>query len=158
MVVRQLVRDEAGSTVCPECGNLLEVIEGQPVTVVDGKLNMEDTETHYECHHCHLSFRRLLQTDYFTAGDLPPKEHKHKHKKLVKATGTLEPMRLVRDAKGECECPRCGAVMQFVEGQPVRIVDGKLNMQDVLDHFSCPSCQSVYRRIAGTDYFQWHEE
>ena len=48
--------------------------------------------------------------------------------------------------------------MDFVEGGPVRVVDGKVDMDNVWDHFRCDHCSSVYRRIATTDYFQWSEK
>ncbi len=82
-----------------------------------------------------------------------PKEERH-----VKPTGDLQPMQLKREADGKCACPRCGTRMDFVEGQPVRIVDGKPDMENVMDHFHCPYCDSVFRRIATTDFFQYSEK
>jgi hypothetical protein len=156
MVPKQLICGTDGKRRCPECGNLLEFVEGEPVKIVQGKVNMDDTESHYVCSDCKLIFRPLVHTEYYNAYPLPKKVYK-KVKKAM-AVGDLQPMRLQRDASGHCECPRCGANMLFVEGEPVRIVDGKLNMHDVLDHFICDACSSVYRRIATTDYFQWHAE
>ena len=156
MEARKLVFGEDGKRICPECGGALDFIEGSPVKIIDGKLNMEDTEDHYSCTKCRLVFRPLVHTEYYIASDLPKKKHKKLHK--TASVGDLQPMQLKRDDKGKCACPRCKAQMRFVEGEPVRIIDGKLNMQDVLDHFICDECSSVYRRIAGTDYFQWHEE
>jgi hypothetical protein len=49
-------------------------------------------------------------------------------------------------------------MMKYVEGGAVTLVDGKPNMDDVLDRFACDSCGSVYRRIVNTDYFQWFEK
>ncbi|MBR3458982.1 MAG: hypothetical protein IKH16_12650, partial [Selenomonadaceae bacterium] len=86
-----------------------------------------------------------------------PLPEKMKPKKLVR-TGDIPPMELKREADGKCTCPRCGERMDFVEGQPVRIVDGKPDMENVKDHFECRSCNSVYRRIASTNYFQWTEK
>ena len=34
----------------------------------------------------------------------------------------------------------------------------KERMENVLDHFRCGRCGSVYRRIVNTDYFQWTEK
>lgn len=79
-------------------------------------------------------------------------------KREIKATGNLPPMELKKDERGRCGCPRCGGSMKYIEGQPVRIVDGKVTFDDVLGHFSCPDCNSVFRRIAGTDFFQYSEK
>lgn len=157
MVPKQLGCGTDGKCRCPECDNVLDFVEGEPVKIVNGKVNMEDTEDHYICKTCRLVFRRLVRTDYFSAHPLPKKIKKSPVKKTL-ATGELQPMQLNRGANGICSCPRCGADMSFVEGAPVRIIDGKLNMQDVLDHYICEECNSVYRRIAGTNYFQWHAE
>lgn len=79
-------------------------------------------------------------------------------KRSLKSTGDLPPMELKKDEHGRCDCPRCGGSMKYIEGQPVRIVDGKPTFDDVLDHFSCPDCRSVFRRIVGTNYFQYSEK
>jgi transposase-like protein len=61
----KIVKDSDGVCKCPQCANALRYIEAQPVTVVDGKLNLADSEAHYKCELCHLSFRRLVHTEYF---------------------------------------------------------------------------------------------
>ncbi len=72
--------------------------------------------------------------------------------------GELQSMKLVKDADGFCTCPRCKGEMYFIEGQPVRIVDGKPDMENVWGHFFCPHCGSIFRRVAGTEYYQWCEK
>ncbi|WP_110953631.1 hypothetical protein [Anaerosinus massiliensis] len=61
----KITKDGNGISKCPKCANTLRYIEAQPVTVVDGKLNLVDSEAHYKCDHCHLAYRRLVHTDYF---------------------------------------------------------------------------------------------
>ena len=92
----------------------------------------------------------------FSEHDLPRKVSRKKKK--VRPTGELSPMELHRDANNQCTCPRCGELMNYVEGQPVRLVDGKPDMDNVKDHFHCPHCDSIFRRIASTYYFQWSEK
>ena len=36
--------------------------------------------------------------------------------------------------------------------------NGKPDMENVMDHFHCPYCDSVFRRIATTDFFQYSEK
>lgn len=76
----------------------------------------------------------------------------------LKAIGDLPPMALKKDENGHCECPRCGGSLEYIEGQPVRIVDGQIAFDDVLAHFHCPDCQSFFRPIAGTDFYQYSEK
>ncbi len=78
--------------------------------------------------------------------------------KEVLPTRDLQPVQLKRDSEGKCACPRCGANMEYIEGGAVRLVDGRPYMDDVWDHFVCKKCASVFRRIVGTDYFQWSDK
>ena len=47
MVPKQLGCGTDGKCRCPECDNVLDFVEGEPVKIVNGKVNMEDTEDHY---------------------------------------------------------------------------------------------------------------
>ncbi len=76
-------------------------------------------------------------------------------KKRVIATGDIPPTQLKREADGKCPCPRCGDRMDFVEGGPVQIINGRPDFSNTMDHFVCPYCKSVFRKIVGTDYYQW---
>ena len=154
MTVKKLERERNGDYICPVCGSTLRRVAGGPVRVVDGRVDMENTKSRYECDSCGIFYRELLSSGYF---DTFPLEKKNKTKKL-RSTGELQPVKLKKDAHGQADCPRCGEKMEFVEGQPVRLVNGKPDMENVLDHFVCKSCHSVYRRIVNTDYFQWTEK
>ena len=76
----------------------------------------------------------------------------------VLSTGDIAPMILKCNENNQCQCPRCGAMMDYVEGQAVHLVDGKPDMENVWDHFHCESCHSVFRRIVNTDFFQFSEK
>ena len=102
-----------------------------------------------------LYFQEVLNSGLFSEHDLPKAAQP---KKKIRSTGDLPPMELHRDAKNQCVCPRCGELMDYVEGQPVRLVDGKPDMDNVKDHFHCSHCKSMFRRIATTHYFQWSEK
>lgn len=145
--------------LCPKCGGILRYEEGGAVSVREGRVDMSTTLPKYICDACGIYYQELLRSGFFDEFPLPREEREEKkpqHKLL--RTGDIEPMELHKDANGQCVCPRCGEMMDFVEGQPVRIVDGKPDMENVKDHFRCPHCDSVYRRIATTDYFQWSEK
>lgn len=149
--------------ICPHCGGVLRYRSGGAVSVAGGQVDMSTTLPKYVCDKCNVYFQELLRSGFFDEFELPqewrqqPEQPKQPERKL-RRTGDIEPMELHKDANGQCVCPRCGEMMDFVEGQPVRIVDGKPDMENVKDHFHCPHCDSVYRRIATTDYFQWSEK
>ena len=161
--------------LCPRCQQKLRYVPGDAVAIVDGRVDMTRTQPYYVCDKCHTSYRELMGSGYFEeyegvdarlpAADAPadagqaaaPERRPAKPKHPLRSTGELEPVQLKREADGRCACPRCGERMDFVEGQPVRIVDGKPDMENVMDHFRCSYCGSVFRRIATTDYFKWSE-
>ena len=154
-LVRLSADEKTKKNLCPVCGRPLKHVSGGAVQIVNGQVDMESTKPRYECATCRTFYREMLDTGYYDVFPLPGKPAK---KKKVLRTGELPPMQLKKDADGHCTCPRCGEVMDFVEGGPVRVVDGKVDMDNVWDHFRCDHCSSVYRRIATTDYFQWSEK
>ena len=66
--------------------------------------------------------------------------------------------KLEKDANGAFLCPQCGRPLRTVEGGTVMIRGGKADMENVSSHFRCASCDSIFRRIATTEYFQWAEK
>lgn len=142
-----------GTCKCPRCNAILTFVESQPVTIVDGKLNMDDTVAHYRCQFCDSIYRRIVNTDYYQWYEwMRPDKDKES------GVRDIQPSRLTPEENGERKCPRCRKALTFIEGQPVRIVDGKLNMEDTEGHYGCDACKSVFRKIANTDYYQWCEK
>ncbi len=157
MTVTKLQLNEQKRFLCPKCGGELAYQAGGAVSVVDGRVDMSTTLPRYICSHCGIYYQELLNSGYYDEFPLPKQPKAERPKKII-ATGDIPPTQLRREADGKCECPRCGERMDFVEGQPVRIINGKPDMENVMDHFRCPYCGSVYRRLASTDYFQWSEK
>ncbi len=156
MAVTKLQRGADKNFVCPTCGKSLRRVEGGNITVVNGKVDMDATLPRYVCDHCEVFYRELLKSGYYDVFDLP--ENEKKPKARVIATGDIPPTQLKREADGKCPCPRCGERMDFVEAGPVQIVNGRPDFSNTMDHFICPYCKSVFRKIVGTDYFQWSEK
>ncbi len=154
MTVMKLQLNENKNFLCPKCGKVLDYVAGGAVSIVDGRVDMSSTLPKYTCVSCGVYYQELLNSGYYDEYPLP---EALKPKRVIK-TGDLQPMVLKREADGKCACPRCGDRMDFVEGQAVRIVDGKPDFENVKPHFSCPYCKSVYRRIASTEYYQWSEK
>ena len=157
-----LPKEPKGNETCPVCGKRFRFVEGGAVRVVNGEVDMENVKPKYECDTCGVFYREVLTSGFY----LPyPQEEEDKLKaneepaqSKVLSTGDLAPMILKRNENNQCQCPRCGAMMDYVEGQAVHLVDGKPDMENVWDHFHCGSCHSVFRRIVNTDYFQFAEK
>lgn len=154
MAVFQLTKDDNNQFICPKCKGKLRMVDGKAVQIVNGRADMSSILPKYECDHCGIYFQELLGSGFYNEHDLPQKKTA---KKMVK-TGDLQPMVLKRDRNNQCVCPRCGEMMDFVEGQTVRLVDGVPDMENVKDHFHCKHCNSTFRRLVDTNYFQWSEK
>ena len=142
--------------VCPKCQGELRKVEGAGLSIVDGKVDMEATKPRQVCDNCGVFYRELLNSGYYNVFDLPENERRQK-KKLVDVKD-IPPQPLKREADGKCTCPRCGERMDFVEAEPVQIVNGKPDFSNTVDHFKCSHCKSVFRKIASTDFYQWSEK
>ena len=172
MTVTKLKLSANKKPICPQCNKELRFSEGGAVRVVNGKVDMDATLPRYICDHCNVFYRELLGSGYYDVFDLPkedrqvPKAPSVKPiqqaipsiKKRIVATGDIPPTILKREADGKCPCPRCGDRMDFIEAGPVQIVNGKPDFSNTIDHFVCPYCRSVFRKIVGTDYFQWSDK
>lgn len=157
MAVFQLQKDETNNYICPKCGRPLRFVDGTAVQIVGGRADMASILPKYECVFCGVYFQELLGSGFYDEHDLPKVALPKNREKWVN-TGDLKPMELKRDAANQCVCPRCGEKMDYVEGRPVQLVDGRADMENVKDHFHCANCESYFRRIATTNYFQWSEK
>lgn len=156
MALIKLKKSADKKFICPTCGKEMRTVEGSGVKVKDGKVDMDNALPRHICDECGVFYRELLNSGYYDVFDLSPDERKGTKKIL--STAEIPPTKLKRDADGKCPCPRCGARMHFVEGGAVKIVDGKPDFGNTMEHFKCPSCKSVFRKIADTDYFQWSDK
>ena len=147
MAVSKLEKDANGAFLCPQCGRPLRTIEGGTVRIQGGKADLESVKPRHECDACGVIYRELLNSGYYDVFEMPK----------LKAVGDLVPTILRADAQGHAPCPRCGGQLDLVEWTPVRVVNGKADMENVSSHFRCASCDSIFRRIATTEYFQWSE-
>ena len=172
MTVTKLKLNANKKLICPQCNGELRFAEGGAVRIVNGKVDMDATLPRHICDRCGVFYRELLGSGYYDSFELPkedrqiPKAPSTKPaapaipsiKKRVIATKDIPPTILKREADGKCPCPRCGDRMNFIEAGPVQIVNGKPDFSNTIDHFVCPYCRSVFRKIVGTDYFQWSEK
>lgn len=156
MALVKLEKNADKNFICPTCGNEMRKDLGGTVNVKDGKVDMESALPRHICDECGVFYRELLNSGYYDVFDLSPEEKQVKPKIISPAE--IPPTQLKREADGKCPCPRCGERMDFLEGEAVKIVDGKPDFSNTMERFKCSNCKSVFRKIAGTDYFQWSEK
>ena len=157
MSVIKLQTDANKKLLCPKCGQQLRTVAGGSISVKNGRVDLDATLPRQVCDTCGVFYRELLHSGYYHVYDLPENERQQKKSAKVIATGDIPPTILKREADGKCPCPRCGERMDFVEAGAVQIVNGKPDFSNTMDHFVCAGCNSVFRKIVGTDYFQWSE-
>ena len=158
MAVDQLQKDTTNNFICPKCGKPLHFVDGKAVQIVQGRADMDSILPKYECYDCGIYFQELLGSGFYDEHDLPRTAAKpDKAAKKIINTGDLPPVILKRDANNQCVCPRCGEMMDYIEGRAVQLVDGRPDMENVKGHFHCANCASYFRQIASTQYYQWSE-
>ena len=157
MSVIKLQSDANKRLLCSKCGQPLRKVEGGAISVKNGRVDLDATVPRQICDTCGVFYRELLHSGYYHVYDLPENERQQKKSAKVIATGDIPPTILKRESDGKCPCPRCGERMDFVEGGAVQIVNGRPDFSNTMDHFVCAGFNSVFRKIVGTDYFQWSE-
>lgn len=158
MALVKLVKDDKGVFACPDCKGNLEYMSGGAVRIVNGRVDHDNTLPRYVCFKCNKFYRELLNSGYYDHFDLEPELRRKPARKKLLHTGDLPPMQLKKDSRGGCECPRCGDYMRYVEGGAVEIINGRADMSNTVARFVCDGCNSVFRRIATTAYYQWCEK
>lgn len=169
MTVSKLKKRNSSICVCPECNSDLVCLPGGQIRVVAGKVDYDNIKPKFVCTKCGKFYRELLNTAYFdvfkaTEEDISlakkqnDDNNKGNQRKQVKKTGDIAPARLNRDVNNQAECPRCGAKMKYLEPEAAKIVNGRADFSDTVARFRCDECDSLYRQIASTDYYQWSEK
>lgn len=168
MTLSKLSKAKDGVFVCPKCGGNLICLSGGQVRIVNGRVDYDNVKPKYVCLQCGEFYREVLNTGYFDVfsaleEDLANAKKESdftgkKHKKVIKKTGDLAPVQLRHDARNQAKCPRCGAKMRYLEPEPAKIVNGRADFSDTVARFRCDECDSLYRQIASTDYYQWSEK
>jgi len=136
----KMEKNKEGFCECPQCGGKLTFIEYVPMTIIDGKINREDQDPHYECGCCNTVYRRIVSTDYYQT-----------YERVVRKNN--EPIQLQKDKDGILHCPRCQSPLVYFPSAPVRVLDGKLDMKDTEPRYECGCCNFVFRRLVHTDFF-----
>ena len=130
------------------------VIRGLPNAIgIDTKKNRGTSEDSYFTD-ADFDVFKATEEDISLAKKQNCDNNEKNQRKQVKKTGDIAPVRLKRDANNQAECPRCGAKMKYLEPETAKIVNGRADFSDTVARFRCDECDSLYRQIASTDYYQ----
>lgn len=64
---------------------------------------------------------------------------------------------LAKRKENQYICPKCQRSLHFVEGQAVRIVDGRADMTASLPKYECHHCGVYFRELAESGFFEEHD-
>ena len=149
-----LPKEPTGDETCPVCGKKFRFVEGGAVRVVDGKLDMENIKPKYECDTCGVYYREVLSSGFYLPypqqdedriaapppGEAPVAPQEEQKEETEAAASGRGPIALPKEPKGNETCPVCGKRFRFVEGGAVRVVDGKLDMENIKGKYECDTC------------------
>ncbi len=157
MTLRKLEKREDGNFVCPECGKPLRFKDGETVAVIDGQLDMENYKPRYICDDCQVYYRSVLTTDYYDVFPLDDAESSKEANGEPEASAETPqgkgPIALPKEPTGKEKCPVCGGLLRFVDGGAVRVVDGKVDMENVKPKYECDTCGVFYREVLSSGFY-----
>lgn len=154
MAVSELKKGPRGAFLCPVCGEDLEFVDGGQVRVVGGVVDYDNVKPKHICRRCDTFYRELLNTGYYDVFPLGPEDKKPvaevkkepvpQTQKDAKANPVVS---LKKNHEGDFLCPNCQRALVFSDGGAVRIVNGKVDYENVKPRYICHSCKSFYREL-----------
>ena len=157
MTLRKLKKRDDGSFSCPACGNQLRFKDGEAVAVVDGHLDMDNYKPRYICDACKVYYRAVLTTEYYDVfpldEDAQPSSEPEAAPEPVEKPPGQGPIALPKEPTGNESCPVCGHKFRFVDGGAVRVVDGKLDMENIKPKYECDTCGVYYREVLSSGFY-----
>ena len=61
--------------------------------------------------------------------------------------------KLAKTADGRYKCPACSEALTFADGGQVRVVNGKVDYDNVKPRYICYKCKKYYRELLNTDFY-----
>lgn len=156
MTLRKLDIGPYGSFICPECDGKLRFVEGGAVAIEGGHLDMENYKPRYICDRCGVFYREVLTTGYYDVFQLDERERLRPAEESTPAKaggGAASPVALPRRPGEAVPCPVCGTPFRFVEGGAVRVVDGKVDMENTKPKYECDKCGVFYREVLSSGFY-----
>ena len=61
--------------------------------------------------------------------------------------------KLEKGNDGRFSCPECSQALEYLSGGQVRVVDGKVDYDNVKPKYICRKCGKYYRELLNTGYY-----
>ena len=152
--VVSLVR-KGNSFECPGCGKILECAEGSAIQVVNGKVDYESIKNRYICHDCKVYYKELLSSGMYERFRLESEEEvKTPESPLPKNNDVNPVVPLQKNSSGRYKCPVCEQELEFSDGGQVRIVNGKVDYENVKARYICHRCETFYRELLNSGLYE----
>ncbi|WP_297569295.1 hypothetical protein [uncultured Anaerovibrio sp.] len=142
---------------CPGCGKLLRCADGSAIQVVDGRVDYESIKNRYICDDCRYFYRELLNSGMYERFDLPESEVKTEAKTPVKNEDVNPVVALRKNSSGRYKCPVCDQELEFSDGGQVRIVNGRVDYENVKARYICRRCETFYRELLSSGLYEVFE-
>ena len=140
---------------CPTCGKVLVCAEGSAIQVVNGKVDYESIKNRYICDDCGVYYKELLNSGMYERFRLEPKEKKTKEEPPKPKNNDVNPVvPLQKNSSGHYKCPVCDKELEFSDGGQVRIVDGKVDYENVKARYICRHCETFYRELLNSGLYE----
>lgn len=158
--VVKLNRDNNGKFTCPVCGKGMRCAEGSQIQIVNGKVDYESIKPRYICDDCKRFYRELLSSGLYESFEL--EEEKAIQAPELKLTNNnsssdkdVNPVvALQRNGSGMFKCPVCTLALEFSDGGQVRVVNGKVDYENVKPRYICRKCNTFYRELLNSGLYE----
>lgn len=164
MSVSKLEKGSNGAFICPECGGQLAYLDGGQVRVIAGKVDYDNVKPKHACRKCNKYYRELLDTGYYDVFTLTDEEiaeldkvepvAEKKSEKKGKSKFDDPVVALKPNGRGGFDCPVCRRQLTFSDGGAVRVVDGKVDYENVKPRYICNDCEIYYRELLHSGLYE----
>lgn len=164
MAVSELKKGPGGAFLCPVCGEELEFADGGQVRVVGGVVDFDNVKPRHICRRCGKFYRELLNTGYYDVFALEPEDEKpveevkqepvQQEKPAEKANPVVA---LQKNDGGDFLCPNCQQPLVFADGGAVRVVNGRVDYENVKPRYICQPCKGFYRELLASGLYEFFD-
>ena len=151
--VVHLIKGRGGSYNCPRCNNTLRCTEGGAIKVIGDKVDYESIKPRFICDSCKVFYRELLTSGMYDTFPLEDEDQQETPEKNTVAD--INPVvALAKNGSGHYLCPACNQELEFSDGGQVRVVNGKVDYENVKPRYICRRCETFYRELLSSGLYE----
>ncbi|MCR5176601.1 MAG: hypothetical protein K6C05_07075 [Anaerovibrio sp.] len=149
-----LSKDSSGAYVCPRCGKPLRYSDGSAIQVVNGKVDYESVKARYICDDCGIFYRELLNSGMYEVFQLEQEQPRQSVADNIINKDVSPVVALSKNSSGRYKCPVCNGELEFSDGGQVRVVNGKVDYENVKARYICRRCETFYRELLNSGLYE----